>query len=170
MTLQGAKPRIYRTLLIPGNRTLADLHLCLQDAFGWENYPLHEFLFDHMTFGELSEEKDRVIIGDDVVSLDELALKVGHRLEYVYDFGDEWEHSIKVKSRTKLEGEEAWTASCVCADGARAAPPEDCGGIEGYKELLMEGATSLFASEKARPDWDPERFDKDEVNEKLARR
>jgi hypothetical protein len=52
------------------NRTLADLHLCLQEAFGWENYHLHEFEFDHMVFGELSDDEDRVIIGDDIVSLD----------------------------------------------------------------------------------------------------
>lgn len=170
VVLKGSKPRIYRTLLIPGNRTLADLHRCLQDAFGWKNYHLHEFSFDHMVFGEPSNEEDRVAIADDIVSLDDLALKVGHKIEYVYDFGDTWVHSIKVKSREKLEGEGVWTSLCACADGARAAPPEDCGGIEGYKEMLAELEPSLFASGKKRTRWDPESFDKEAVDKKLARR
>jgi hypothetical protein len=170
VVLKGSKPRLYRTLLIPGNRTLADLHRCLQDAFGWKDYHLHEFSFGHMVFGEPANEEDRVVIADDIVSLDDLALKVGHKIEYVYDFGDDWVHSIKVKSRDKLEGESVWTSLCVCVDGARAAPPEDCGGIEGYKEMLEELEPSLFASGKKKTRWDPESFDKEAVNKKLARR
>ncbi len=83
VVLKGSNPRIYRTLLIPGNMTLGDLHRCLQDAFGWKNYHLHEFSFDHMVFGEPLNEEDRVVIADDIVSLDDLALKVGHKVEYV---------------------------------------------------------------------------------------
>lgn len=170
VALWGIKPRIFRTIQIPGNRTLADLHRCLQDAFGWENYHLHEFQYDHAVFGELSDEEDRVIIADDIVSLDELALKVGHKLEYTYDFGDDWVHSIKVKAREKLQGEEAWTSQCACLDGAMAAPPEDCGGIEGYKELQAEASATLFASETPKIRWNPERFDQAAINKKLERR
>jgi hypothetical protein len=170
IVLKGAKPRIYRTLLVPGNRTLADLHRCLQDAFGWKNYHLHEFRFDHMTFGEPSGEDGRLIIADDIFSLDDLALKVGNKLEYVYDLGDNWVHSIKVTSREKLDGEDAWTVPCTCLDGARAAPPEDCGGIDRYTKMLKELAPSLFGSRTHTPRWDPERFDKEAINKKLARR
>jgi len=170
VTLRETKPRIFRTLRIPGNRTLADLHRCLQDAFGWEDYHLHEFRYDHAIFGELSDDEERVIIADDIVSLDELRLKVGHKLEYIYDFGDDWVHSIRVKAREKLHGEEVWTSRCVCLDGAMAAPPEDCGGIEGYKELRAEASATLFASPTLRIRWAPDRFDKDTVNKKLARR
>lgn len=170
IALRGTKPRIFRTLRIPGNRTLADLHRCLQDAFGWEDYHLHEFHYDHAIFGELSDEEERVIIADDIVSLDELGLKVGYTLEYTYDFGDDWVHSIKVKARDKLQGEEAWTSRCVCMDGAMAAPPEDCGGIEGYKELRAEASATLFVPKTPRIRWVPERFDKDAVNKKLERR
>ncbi len=170
VALRGTKPRIFRTLRIPGNRTLADLHRCLQDAFGWEDYHLHEFRYDHAIFGELSDDEERVIIADDIVSLDELRLKVGHTLEYTYDFGDDWVHSIKVKAREKFQDEEAWTSCCVCLDGAMATPPEDCGGIEGYKELRAEASATLFASPAPRIRWAPDRFDKDTVNNKLARR
>jgi len=170
VVLKGSRPRIYRTLSIPGNRTLADLHRCLQDAFGWQNYHLHEFNLDHTIFGEPSNEEDRVVIADDVYSLDDLALKVGNKFEYVYDFGDDWVHSIRVKSREKLDGENTWALPCVCIDGARAAPPEDCGGIEGYKAMLKELEPSLFASGKKKTKWNPESFDKEAVNKKLARR
>jgi hypothetical protein len=170
VVLRGVKPRIYRTLSIPGNRTLADLHCCLQDAFGWQNYHLHEFTFDHMVFGEPSDEEDSVVIADNIVSLDDLALKVGNKIEYVYDFGDDWVHSIRVKTREKLDGETAWPLPCLCIDGARAAPPEDCGGIEAYKTMLKELEPPLFASGKKKIKWNPESFDKEAVNKKLARR
>lgn len=62
IALKGIRPRIFRTLKIPGNRTLADLHLCIQNAFGWQNYHLHEFRFDHMTLGEMTDDEDRVLI------------------------------------------------------------------------------------------------------------
>lgn len=168
--LKGTKPHIYRTLLIPGNRTLADLHSCLQDAFNWEDYHLHEFRFDHMVFGEPSNENEYLVIGEDIVSLDELTLKVGNKIDYIYDLGDNWIHSIKVKSRKKLTGEEAWTSPCTCVAGARAAPPEDCGGIEGYKQMLAELEPSLFPTDKKKLPWNPENFDIEALNKMLAYR
>jgi len=168
--LKGIKPQIYRTLIIPGNRTLADLHICLQDAFDWEDYHLHEFRFDHMIFSEPSNESEYLVIGEDILSLDELTLKVGHKIEYIYDFGDNWHLTIKVKSRKKLTGGETWTSPCACVSGARASPPEDCGGIEGYRQMLTEMEPSLFATSKKQPHWDPERFDIDSLNSILSRR
>jgi len=89
---------------------------------------------DHTIFGEPSNEEDRVVIADDVYSLDDLALKVGNKFEYVYDFGDDWVHSIRVKSREKLDGENTWALPCVCIDGARAAPPKTAEALKDTKQ------------------------------------
>ena len=57
----------------------------------------------------------------------------GAKFDYVYDFGDHWEHEILVEKILPLE---KGTHYPVCVTGRRACPPEDCGGATGYKELL----------------------------------
>jgi len=177
VTLKGIKPAIYRKLLIPGNRTLADLHLCIQDAFGWHNAHLHEFVFDHTRFGEPSDEDDTVIIWDDLVSIDELSPAVGDTIQYTYDYGNNWEHRIKITARRSLSEDESWQVPCTCLEGQRAGPPEDCGGIDGYAELLQCITTPRA---QRTPDqleflqwagrWNPEKCELEAINKKLARR
>lgn len=168
---------MYRTLSIPGNRTLADLHLCIQNAFGWQDYHLHEFVLNGTSFGEPTDDDWHPVVWDDIVSLDELRLKTGDKFLYRYDFGDDWQHSIKVRSKAKLSGEVAWEAKCACTAGARAAPPEDCGGINGYESLIE--CLSTPASQRSEDQheliewagrWKPEKFNLNMVNKKLAKR
>ena len=56
--------------------------------------------------------------------------KPGAVFRYDYDFGDGWEHDVRVVRRTTSDG-------AHCLDGARACPPEDCGGPPGYAEILL---------------------------------
>ena len=55
------------------------------------------------------------------------------KIRYTYDFGDDWEHDILVE---KVFDRNETTAYPRCTSGRRAAPPEDCGGIWGYAELV----------------------------------
>jgi hypothetical protein len=62
----------------------------------------------------------------------------------------------------------------ICIGGARACPPEDCGGIWGYEQLVevLKNPKHPEYQEKlewAGDDFDPERFDLDEVNRDLLR-
>lgn len=89
---------------------------------------------------------------------------------YEYDFGDGWEHDIKVED--VLVAQEGQTYP-TCIGGERACPPEDCGGIWGYEEFLAavadpdpEEHDSLL--EWAGSEFEPDRFDLDGVNRALA--
>jgi len=56
------------------------------------------------------------------------------RMIYRYDFGDNWQHDIELEEVTvPQEGREYR----VCTEGARRCPPEDCGGVHGYQQMLQ---------------------------------
>jgi hypothetical protein len=55
------------------------------------------------------------------------------KFSYLYDFGDGWDHRIKVEKKLPSG---ACTQVPYCIDGANACPPEDIGGAPGYAEFL----------------------------------
>jgi hypothetical protein len=71
------------------------------------------------------------------VRLDEVLVEVGDTLLYEYDYGDGWEHRLKLEAVTDRADDDA---PAVCVDGRRAGPPEDCGGIGGYEAMLAAAA------------------------------
>lgn len=85
------------------------------------------------------------------------------RLFYTYDFGDNWRLTLNLESDTTDADSHTDTA---LVDGARAAPPEDCGGVPGYHQII-EGLESGDLSEHRRTwlgDWRPEDFDPDSIS------
>jgi len=87
------------------------------------------------------------------------------RFEYLYDFGDGWEHDVEVLGRG---GE---TPGCV--EGTGDCPPEDCGGPWGYQNFLKAIGNKKHKEHKELLEWvggsfDPEHFDLDEVNDLLG--
>lgn len=164
VTLLDVEPAIWRRLRVPADVTLAALHEVLQVAFGWRNCHLHEF--GELRFGMPD-------VGSELFSVDErgaplgAVVREGSKFVYGYDLGDNWEHEIAVERL--VEGEDA----IACTGGARACPPEDCGGSDGYAHLLEVLASPRdeeYADMKrwVGPRFDPERFDLAGVNKRLA--
>lgn len=135
LDLDGAKPPVWRRLELRGDLTLSRLHDVVQVAMGWADCHLHRFrtardprsphfltLFD-------VDEGDQGVLEDDV-RLDQLLAAPGDRLWYEYDFGDGWEHRIRVE-----EVLEEAPRTARCTGGRRACPPENSGGPDGYEEL-----------------------------------
>ncbi|MCC6579261.1 MAG: plasmid pRiA4b ORF-3 family protein [Phycisphaeraceae bacterium] len=108
---------------------------------------------------------------EDSVTLAEVCPKVKTRLTYEYDFGDSWEHIIEVQ---KIEEPKAGVAYPVCLGGKLACPPEDCGGIHGYYNMLAAVIDPKHEDHESVIEWmgddyDPEAFDLEEVNAMLAK-
>jgi len=162
VTLQDTDPPIWRRVLVDGARTLDHLHEVLQAAFGWWNCHLYEFETASARYGIPNPDWD---IGpptrDARTTRIDAAVGAGAVFLYRYDFGDGWVHMVRV--------EEALPAGSVarvpaCLDGARACPPEDCGGPWGYGELLEILADPAHPEHAERVAWldrpfDPEAFD-----------
>ena len=96
--------------------------------------------------------------------------RAGARLLYEYDFGDGWQHELLLEE--VLLGDETFQQTCVA--GKRRCPPEDCGGVEGFAELLQARQDANHPSHDEVCEWlgdfDPESFSADEVNRRLRRR
>jgi hypothetical protein len=174
VTLLGTSPPIWRRLLVPADLTLEQLHDVLQLAMGWEDCHMHDFRIGHQRFGK-PDPNDRLMglpaVGNErTVRLSSVLGKVGAKAVYTYDFGDSWEHAIAVE---KMLPPQPGLAYPVCIEGKRHGPPEDCGGIPGFYNLLEAVTDSAHDQHEELCDWlggdfDPEAFSVDEVNRRLA--
>ncbi len=181
LDLHGARPPVWRRLELPGDLTLPRLHDVVQAAMGWTNSHLHRFRTDQdprapyfVTHGDV-EEGDEGTLEDDV-RLDQLLAAAGDELWYDYDFGDGWEHRLRVE---EVLEEPPSTPRCIA--GRMACPPEDCGGLGGYEELAAWARGGYDADDPPEPfdsaadahewlplDWHPDHFDVAETNDALA--
>ncbi len=133
ITLTGIRPPIWRRVLVPEGLFLSGLHDVIQEVMGWTDSHVHDFHWREERFGMPDPEFDEERMVDErTVTLKELGLSIKDRLEYMYDFGDGWEHVLTLEK--VLEAGEHQTP--VCLKGARSCPPEDCGGAWGYENLL----------------------------------
>jgi len=116
--LVGSKPLIWRKIIVPNTFTLTRLHKVIQIAMDWVDYHDYEF-----SAGKTNLVQSR--------HLEEI-FSVRKSIEYVYDFGDYWE--IKI-TKTKEIGDCSHNYPII-TEYAEDSPPEDCGGIYGYYNML----------------------------------
>lgn len=174
VALGESAPAIWRRIDVLDTMTLAQFHEVLQIVMGWENYHLHEFIAHGKHYGnpEFEEDPKRKFYDQRVVKLKEVVTgKPGTRLRYLYDFGHCWYHDLLVEGILLADPS---TAYPHCEAGERRCPPEDVGGISGYRHYLEALADSEDEEHQDMLDWrgpfDPELFSVDDVNAKLRKR
>jgi hypothetical protein len=142
ITLKGVQPPIWRRIQVPASYSFWDLHVALQDSMGWLDYHLHAFRILDPKTGEVVEvgipnedlfEDDQPCLPGWEVPISAYFQAPGNRAEYEYDFGDSWEHEVVLEEIVERLPRSKYPK---CIAGARACPPEDCGGIWGYQELV----------------------------------
>jgi hypothetical protein len=170
VSLKGSQPLIWRRFLVPADYTLEKLHRVLQVVMGWGNYHLHEFKVGGLSYGQPSPEFEDLMLNHKKATLEEVAPEPRSKFIYIYDFGDGWHHELKVEKI--FVAQEGVYYPC-CVGGERACPPEDCGGIEGFQELLEALENPATAEQRSLVEWagdyDPNRFDIEAVNKQLRR-
>jgi len=176
VTLEDTKPPIWRRVVVRGDMKLGLLHAVLQIAMGWTNSHLHMFLIGADRFSDLTMVDD--LDWDENEDKDErnvlLSEVVGNGINifgYEYDFGDSWTHSVVVEKELPPNSDSKVLAECV--DGARACPPEDCGGTGGYADLLKIIRNARHKEYKSMMEWlggrfDANAFDVEETNRFLG--
>ena len=126
--LRGAKPPIWRRLEVNADISLQTMHELIQTLFDWAGYHLHVFETEYGDYGNGDEDLDHRDPAS--VTLEQILRDEGAKLGYMYDFGDGWEHLIKLEK--VLPPEPGLVPRCTA--GKREAPPEDSGGIWSFEE------------------------------------
>ena len=134
----------------------------------WKILHLFEFMISNYRIGFEDEEMDgsEDVAGANQVTLDTLLVN-GGLFSFTYDFGDRWYHTIKVEKLTINSDQQL----PFCLDGEQNCPPEDCGGITGFYNLLK------ILNDKTHPEfqdiytwagrYDPKKFNIEKVNSGL---
>ena len=160
--LRGVRPLIWRRLLVPSDMNLTQLHQVLQCAMGWKNK--HSYTFESATSVPLSLSWPNESVG-------KVFSAIEGTLIYLYDPGDGWEHEVTLDERLPCDADRD---HAVCLAGERACPPEDCGGVPGYADVLKAIQKTNDKRYSELREWtgmtfDPLAFSVDEVNRSLAR-
>ncbi len=169
--LRGSKPPIWRRVLIKDTITFNKLHHIIQDAMGWHNCHLYEFDLGDFRIGMPYEDSYAEIQDASKIKINKYLSMVGANLIYDYDFGDSWQHQITVEKTEPIVSEEKYP---TCIKGKGNCPPEDCGGIWGYYELLEAIKNKKHPNHIDMLDWlgggfDPNEFNIEEINTRLKK-
>lgn len=136
VSLRDSDPLIWRRLQLPSTMLLSDFHLVIQDCMGWTNSHLHEFEKENVIYTDFMDDELASIqkmVPYQGMMLCELMVEKGERIVYRYDFGDDWIHDVELEGIFSPIKE---TIYPIFLAGEWRCPPEDCGGLDGYYDML----------------------------------
>jgi hypothetical protein len=174
ISLVGARPPIWRRVLMDYPSTFLDLHRTIQLAMGWQTSHLHLFqLSNGVLIGDPAEDGDGMMdyANEAMVPLHSVLTEEGSKVRYEYDFGDGWEHEIQLEKVLPVDGA-GHLPRCTWAVGQ--CPPEDVGGLPGYEQFLAVMADPSHPDHDDIREWagtdrfDPEFVDLEQINDHLA--
>src|SRR4051794_18465357 len=155
--LTYTEPPIWRRLELASDVSLAELHHILQAAFEGTGGHLHQFSTSDRTWDDGSTAGvGGARLGGPAPArvstprLSQVLAAAGDRLDYVYDFGDNWQHVIMLD---EIVEPTPGAPRARVVDGDRAAPVEDCGGVPGYEDLVMALARPQRADHTDLVEW-----------------
>jgi len=174
ITLKRSDPPIWRRVVVRSDMPLRRFHGVIQRVMGWTDSHLHQFIAGNTYYGTPDPEMmgfGRQILSEKRYTVADLALAAKRSFVYEYDFGDGWEHKIVVE---KILPPDPEFQHPICLAGANACPPEDCGGIGGYYELIEILADPRNPEHESMKEWlgydlDPARFNIEIANGVLNR-
>lgn len=169
VTLGQVKPPVWRRIVVSSDLTLGELAPVLEAAMGWFGGHLHAFDIDGTGYATPNPDWALDDLDENRFRLKDVLPEVGMKMQWDYDFGDGWEHSVLVEA---IDVPEAGVEYPVCLAGRRACPPEDCGGPWSYANLLEALADPEHPEHDELREWipidfDPTYFDKDQTSEAM---
>jgi hypothetical protein len=171
LKLEACRPTIWRRMAVREGMWLSRLHDSIQVLFDWYDYQTHVFNVGDLKFGS-PVKRDGLLVEDDRdVVLSDLGLEEHGRFTYVYHFDEGWRVDVAVE-RIQPMRKGAHYPRCVA--GARAGPPEDCGGPDAYRDMMesiAEPDTDLGREwrEWLGRDYDPESCSLPRINRALRK-
>lgn len=161
---------IWRRVLVESESSFADLHQVIQKVMNWDNSQAHEFRVNKDKFIAPKQNEiefgSRTYLNEEKEKLSEYLAASCAEITYLYDFDNDWKHQIKLEKELKTEEQDY----PVCIDGEKQAPPEDCGGVPGYRHILEavnnpEENKEILA--ELRGEFEPDDFNIAAINDRL---
>jgi hypothetical protein len=175
LALIGVEPTVWRRIQVPETYSFWDLHVALQDSMGWLDYHLHVFRVARPGIGEVEQvgipdddplEGDKPTLPGWEIPITRYFPRPETIAYYEYDFGDGWEHELTLEAILPRQAGQKYP---LCLDGARACPPEDCGGVYGYENLLAVSHDPTHQEYESTLEWLGSRFDPDKFDPKRVK-
>ncbi len=169
ITLKGSPRKVYRQLVVPSDLTLAQLGKILVCAVGWDGYHLNHFIDGNTYYATPEKDSWETDYELDAGSytIGNLLKKVKSKIKWEYDFGDSWIHEITLVEKQAVDEND--TVKIELLKGTGACPPEDCGGVGGYRHLLNVLKNPNCEEYEEMVDWLGGDFDPKDFNLGRAR-
>jgi hypothetical protein len=184
VALRGISPLIWRRLLVRADTSIAEFHYILQLVMGWTNSHLHRFVIHAKEYGIAYAGGSGFADDPRQIRLGDFRFRPRERFVYEYDFGHHWQHDIRVEQIVAAHPHCAYPR---CIGGKRATPPQECGGVEGYRaqwrrwkydflcqqlqgrgqDVEQDFFTGTEDEDSDKPGYNPEHFDRRAVNTQL---
>lgn len=177
--LVGLKPVIWRRVIIPADITFKRLHDTIQNSMDWWDYHLYRFEIvdeklivtndkewceeskfykkkykstmptkEEDPFGIVKSAMESTVRQPQTIKIDKYIEKY-KEFKYIYDFGDDWVHKIELENIIY----DYKFGYPTLVSGKGACPPEDVGGIPGYKEFLEIWNNPEHEEYEATKEW-----------------
>ena len=177
VSLNKSNPSIWRQIILHKTHTFFELHHIIQITMGWKNYHAYEFNLEGFRIGPIIEDEilegygNNSILDCNTAMLLDVVSNIGDIIIYEYDFGDGWQHTLEVKGFIDADHSLMYP---ICIAGEMACPPEDCGGIRGFGDLLEILKNKKHQDYKDYKRWlprgyDPTKFNLEKVNKELGK-
>ena len=173
ITLKDVKPPIWRRIEISSDTKLDKSALIILEAMGWYNSHLHQFIVGQTFYSLPDPDGYMETLDERKYTLAQILPAEKSKCFFEYDFGDGWNHELLVEKIFQPEPKLKYPR---CTAGKMACPPEDCGGVWGYMDMVEilkdpehdEHDTYVeWLGLESGEDFDPKEFSVEEVNERL---
>jgi len=178
ISIKGAKPPIWRRVLVEPTINFEELHDIIQDIFNWEDYHLYMFMSKRANYTSRESLQEDMFGDANVKPSDEHSIRtefsdIKDKIKYIYDFGDNWEHEIVLEKILPYDSKIDYP---ICTAGKREGPMEDSGGIYNYNDIVQALENPSFENQhylgENGENWYegfvPSDFNKDEINAILS--
>lgn len=185
ISLKNTSPPVWRRIVLEGDLTLDEVHDVIQECFDWNDSHMHEFsLGPAYSGGPVYVPSDQMAVRglgrreatpEESITLAEVLPSVGDSMTYLYDFGDDWIHEVRVETITE---DDAATPTHRCITGRGMSPHEDSGGPWGWADLVAVANDPEADDPDDIREWlglaegeriDPKAFDVDALDARLRR-
>ena len=152
ISLDDAPVKVVRRLSVPSNLYVGHFIYELVYAMGWDGHHLTELTQDGILWRSKKEREmdaesgmdyeemfpDKKVRNSFQATVSQLLKKVGDECSLLYDLGDSWHHTVRLVEINRYEDKTIWYTSVgvEVLSGEGTCPPDDCGGVSGYEEIL----------------------------------